>query len=1767
MFGFCFSTECSTSSSCVSRSRGHLPVQMVLPQVQTHRSSHSPPTPGVVTSGPAVALSPPAHSKPLRQMSGLALGMNGQLYPVGHHQYHGLHPGLLDLKVSSTPGIEDFEPTPSGDSSHSMSSFTTAAPEHRAYRGRIHDSAGLAIKASSETGPAVFVSDTDPTAVAVERDRSASHGPGLAQLTTSHAQIRSSAQLPGKAATSSNLQRNQIITSEPIGPEGFSHATSVRDTTSLSSTITDTSRECHPGSSSVLSTGSNCSDGIVGVTSPYHVTTSSALTMSDAELDQEFQQHLLEFKALEKLAERKAREQMQVAIMRKRKAEMLRVMEIKKARREMMLKGQQMGLGPQNQMVSIDNRATSLGDGTNCSISMNRQKEASVYQARHFGSLLSSSAASAGPLSGKYDESTTRHYVPYHIASKEHYPTNRPQAAANLSKSGKESLPSSRTANQDLGVERATPSQKGASGHNGMDLVPLNLSAEKGNSSRLPSSLSGHSLQATGSPRHCSETIATSSQVLTVSQSGLSIPTTATNTLTTVTTATTSSVVVTSSPSTTNPISTSSQSVTNAQNMATASSPPSMSTNSNSSFSESSASALASTATVPAVQTTTTSSVSIPSSVQCNANISTHSSNNLDIPDSTSTTQAQSKSVDISVTSSATFSRSSTACATKSLTQVPAADITPENSASLPATTVSYTLKLKKEILEDDSSFSETAPVESSSTDGKTITSTNSSFQENSECTASAEVKMEIIEEAEDTSPHGGSVTESKSNGPGESEKHDKPIESSDTPEAAMEIKTVSAGSRAGGKESCPGKREEKISCMSESQDKINGDAPGQEDIALVCKDEMKVEIVEDTEENECPEPGAITCSEIGRHKEIPDLCDAVVKTDDALSPFEAAKDDPRNAAPTEMSHHTDLSVVQSTDDKSASPGEISIRSTSASCLAEVHTTISRTGENNQTVTSASSQNALILKSETEVEGVEKSLIPVAGSPDRSETPATAHQAPTDTAALVDFDPDFPGEVGSATRLATGAYHRRDVAVLEPPFIVSAENRRKSSTGSSPLPAHNQRPFQAAGSLIVPGSASNTNVSPATSPSYKLPRSNSGVSTAVSSGHSNALATPLNYVSSTRVPYPDYAIVSKNAASNLREKDLKEAPPIARRTSLDLTEPITHHKAQTGPGEDQEVDMRYRSFPQPKSSVPQSYCDQNLMRLTSVVMSFPLQEHTAHLATSMQSQNRMATPQAVSQGNRSYGNNPLRPDLIPSATPEEAKTGVGSKRSAFKTLARKRSRDTSALDLSVDNGHSMKGAYPLGQAYSSDQNIPRPSAPSYQEGPTTDSISFQENLHQQGRQSDPVPHARIPYPNGHPMLVGSSPAFLPMAPSSTIPHKHPAEIPSGSSKRLSGSFDKDRARPGGFLTIRPRNLTRDSVMNTTGMHLFTTDTDGMASGNVSSMPKLQEHVRPSISSVAQHRLRYQRPEGNIPVGGQLSGPPVSLSEASHSARMIYSHEYARGFGYDPQRDADANASSKIPAPRPGDLTYEGVQHGMQNFSSQPQGYPPHLAPSETIPEKRQKRTHPELETTMARLGPAAIGGQPGASFQRQSEIMLNSKQDQQHQHMASVSTGYLVPGPPPPQGIFPTPYMLSSKQGLSPGAQYPNSGTVGPEQGEVRRGGVPPVRPPPDLKFQPQAVQDSYMKRSYLHYQQQLQSQQQPQLEQEKQRRQQHEQHQQQQQQQHQQQQQQQQQQHLGPAESGLVRPIPHSKQNYGPLEGGHMGLPSLEVKWPNRIL
>ncbi|RUS72011.1 hypothetical protein EGW08_020225, partial [Elysia chlorotica] len=1666
-------SECPTSSSCVSRTRSHLPVQMVLPQVQTQRSAHSPPLAAVMASSPGAVLSPVAHTKPLRSVSGLALGIGCQLYPVGHHQYHGLHPDLVDLKVSSTPEMENFETDTSGDSSHSVGSFSTA-PETHSFHGHLHDSAGLALTGSEEPVPAVYVPDAE---TAVERNGLASHGHGLAKLTTGHTQIRSSA-LSGKVPAASNLQRSQIIVSESVVPEGFSHTTSNRDSSSLKTSNTNTSKGCHPGSSSAQSQGSNCSEGIMGVTSPYHVSTASALAMSDAELDQEFQQHLLEFKALEKLAERKAREQMQVAIMRKRKAEMLRVMEIKKARREMILKGQKLSLGSENLVASVDNTGASLGDRANGIISMNRQKDVSVYQARHAGGLITTSAAPLGSLSGKHGESTTRLHAPYHLANKGHFPTSRPQATAR-----KEGLPTLIRAHRGVSVSVAAPNLRVVSGKISDDIVPLNLSAEATKSSAMLSSESSRQTgQASYAFRKQSEIVVTSSQNLKLHQNDQSILTTATNTITTVTTATTTSVVFSSTSDNTYTQSTSSQPVASEIKLSTASSVPTQSTSP-----ENICTSITLTSTPDLL--TTASSTSASSSVQCNTNVSIVNSCSLDIPESVSTSQAQLVSSDNGATSSVAVTASSKDCASKALSNDLNSEARSEDSVT-DATSDLYTLQLKKEILEDDSKYSETAASESSSTPDKAGSSSDSFSQETPECAASVEIKTEILEDDVNVS-FCSSINESEKN-------------------------TLVGGLRVEESENSP---EDKTSCANESEEKT---------------DEIKIEEVETVIESETS-----SCNDASLCKEAPALSETISNAEENSSQSTIEEDDPLNPPGTELSNHAEVSQTQVANNKSCTPGHIPMAPSPSILSPRIK------------AKDSNPEGVLILKSEQVVETAIDAPLPIdQGFTDRPASPATAHQAPTDT-ALVDFDSDFTGDVDKTTHYVTGAYHRRDVAVLEPPLPVSRENGGSGSS-SCPLPAHNQRPFQAAGSLIVAGNAHNSEGPSAASPSLKRPQSGSGISIAVSSVTKCTVAMPSHQISSTRVPYPEYNTLGKNTTplSNHSDQEFKGTLPITRRASLDQSKSIPQQRAQAGSGEDQSIDMRYRSVGQPKSSsVPQFNREQNVMCLTSTGMIISPHEHPSPLAITSQFQSQMTSSQTIGQSSRLHSNNPVRPDLTPRPIQDEAKTGLGSKRSAFKSLTRKRSRDASAIDLSLENVNSIKGVFPPGQLYPSDHHIQRPGASSYQDGLAADSLSFQEKLYQQGRQSDPV--ARGHYPNGHPLLIGSSPGSLSLPPSSTLPSKHAIEMAPSPSKKISTGLDKDRARPGGFLTIRPRPLVRDSAISSTGIHLFTTGTDGMLAGNGTSMPKLQEHVRPSASSVDQHRMRYQRPEGNLAVGNQLSAPAMS-SEVPPGSRIMYPQEYARGFPYDGQSEANCSPSSKVSLSRSGDFMYDGAQHGIHNPSNQPRAYPTHLAQTETIPEKRQKPNHPELECRTERFGPTAVDGQVRSSFQRQSELMLSQKHDHQHHQMAPVSTGYLIPAPPPPlQGMFPASYMLSSKQGLSPGLQY----STAPEQGELRRG-ISTARPS-DFPFQAQAAHDNYMKRSYLHYQlqqqqqqqqQQMQNQQQQQLDQEKQRRQ-HE--------------QQQPHPHHRSVDGNLVRPIPHPKQNYVSPEGAHIGLPALESGSP----
>ncbi|GFR58069.1 hypothetical protein ElyMa_003472700 [Elysia marginata] len=1691
-------TECSTSGSGVSRTRGPLPVQMVLPQVQAQRSPLSPSSAVVAIPGSNVVMSPPAHSKSLHQMSGLSFGMEGQYYPLSHHQYRGLHPSLIDLKVPSPSELANFETTPPGDSEHSIDAFT----ERHQYESRIHEGGGLAIRESQGAVPTVYIPDTDNP---IEGNGMSSHGPDIAQLTTNHKPTRPSVVI-GKVSKSSNFQRYQVVSSEPAAPKVLSLGIStIGGANSLCATKTETA-----GSGSVNSPGTtSISDGFVGVTSPYHVSTSSALAMSDAELDQEFQQHLLEFKALEKLAERKAREQMQVAIMRKRKAEMLRVMEIKKARREMMQKGKKLGQKPDNELDSRDSRDLGQSVDASSSNSINRQLDVTVHQAAHAGSLSASSAASLIPISGKHESSAMLGLVPNTAGLNVSYLTSRTQTTSSVRASGRESLFSSMRTNREVtkreentfGRDLIAPitgfCKKDISTISTNDLVPLNLSAEKGNFAESASVPGDKCSQVSNIPPSDS---ASSPCVAHPLPAAVSIPTALTTTLTT---AITSSVHVIAASSGSLSSSSSKETITENTKLETAS--PSAAISANTSVSVSGGSSISvSIASQPEVPL---SLAQTKSSVSTNSLITSKMS-------STAQTVAESVQKCVSSSISPSVITDPTTVSSSHATSCEPAASEGEHSVSLHVTTDSYTLELKREIMEDNRTELKTTPSPSSFTAMDSSTSDDPKSQTKSEFMGSAEVKKEIIEE-DPTSPCGGiSGTGFDSEQTKEDDKNGNATENDENSEALMDGECGFTSSDKELEKTINDETKPKASPVEESR-KMN--ERGHDEPHIINMVDVKVETPDD--DASCPELENIKVGEKNDYEKVPAISEIDIKGNDIIGSSKEAKDTLPDLKPVEMLHDTDLSV-----DSGRIPE---------------------------------------LKPEVETIEIEKTLVPITRSEKRPRSPVTAHQAPTDTGP-VDFDPDFPGDFQIRTSHVAGAYHRREEAVLEPPFQVSAENGGKSSTESarrlgsesSPLPAHNQKPFQAAGSLIVPGNGDNSAPStplPSTpSPSCKVPRSNANAFLSVNSALNNSLETPKSHVNSTLIPPSGQTTTNKNSAPSLRARELKPRLPVMRRRSLDLAEPLTSYKGQSAHILDrsQEMNLGYR----PAVSA------HNPMGLPVSLSSFAPSGESVHLPVSrpsQQLQNHIPTNslQTFHQDNRLNDSFPPISDMsnrtVPhSSTPDEVKSSAGSKRSAFKSLVRKRSRDASALDLSVhiESTPPIKSALYSGHSYPAGFSVYRSRVPP-QDGLVTDSISMQEKLYQQGRRSDSGMNFGMHYPSRQPKLSDSTHAsFTSQSSPNIAPHIHPVDIPTSPSKRLSGTFDTDRARPGGFLTIRSRNLTRDAALGVTGMHLFTTETDSMPAGNVAPLPKLQEHVRPSMSSVAQHRLRYQKTEGTLPTADQPPAPPMIMTDPAASAGMIF----PKGSGYDVQNEISGFGLHKVtplrPSPHiPGDLVYGGVQQRTQDVSNQPQTYQYQLPSSDPISEKHQTPAHSAVDYRATRVGPSTMSVEAEASLHRQREIMLKKqKQDYQHQQGAPLPPGYFVNVTPARQGMLPGAYMLASKQGVSPGSMNPISGHVGTDQRDQRPGGGSGARQP-GFRSQLQSAQNSYAARSQVPNQQQLQHQQ---LQQEKQRCQQSE---------------QQQVHHFSSGDNGLVRPGPHSQhqqqqQQFKHSEGAHVLGASLQT-------
>ena len=1680
------SSECPNSGPCVSRPRGHLPVQMVLPQVQAHRSSHSPSGSIVATSGPAGALSPPAHSKPVRQLSGLAYGVDGQFFPISHHphhQYRSIHSSLLDLKVTPSPDIESFEPSSSGGGVHGINSFSPSTERH-AYHSRNQVETGLALGGGEGPGPAIYTSTTDPPVVAAERSEASPPGTGLAQLTTNHERVRP-AVVPAKVSASPSVQRYHSVPTDPAGHEGFGNASSGRMSgASINDTNPDTARNPHTAAGNGQSSGSDISDGIVGVTNPYHVATSSAL--SDADLDQEFQQHLLEFKALEKLAERKAREQMHVAIMRKRKAEMLRVMEIKKARREMMLKGKKLGMGTEHQAGPIDNRGAGMGESTPSTSSISRQRQvASVLHARHAMGLVPPGATPLRPQVGKYDDYSMRHFFPNHMSGKGSLARGRSHAASTARLPGGLLPPSTlwmrpnlmtggRRSGNVVSVSAAASPGRRSTASGSEDVSPLNLSSE-GPKSLQASPVSGETLQRPVG----GDTSRSPCRTPTHPRPNVSVSTAATSTVTTTTTS--SSVASVASSGSISSSFTVSRSEASEGIQSTVVPSVALSTSSVISSSKNTTTDVSFTSL-----SGQTASVRVSSNpVQSSANVRSESPSAMTVTGSLVTSQTLSESISVSG-ALASSSSVSTVSTTQSISCVLAvAETSGSIKSSQPVTDLSAK-KLKEEILESSSAFQENNSGEAIS-----FKSANSSSQDELELGNCTEIKMEIVEE-DDVEVSLSSLTDLNSATAMEVDKPNQLEEQDNSFEISAEKQSDGTSLDKVDEESPPEDRQQKTDWEDESQVKEDKDGDGS--TVGVRLREMKVEKVKDAIETACSESGIPVSVEEDQRQEFAAMMDSDYQVNDDIESLNVVTRDFTETGLDKMSHGSDLSSKPIPRDSSFTPGAPAEQADSMAVCPDK--SVATSDKDTDTMSMVSSKPVPNLKTESRLEEGDASSHPGSDDPERpSESPATpaaAHQAPKETAPM-DLEPDFPVELPAAPHQVTGAFHRRDIAVLKPPFAITADKGYTSAldgaAGSSPLPAHNQKPFQAAGNLIVLGKASAVALTSTTTDSetpslHGRPVSNSAIVPSPSFTSSSPLTSLPTLASSSTGPSSRAHAVNKSTES-AKEREQKVRAANARRLSIETS--VSGHKVQTSSGNDRGMDMRYRPADQLKSSVQHMYSE--MSSPTSYTNFTPpgepvcLTKGHSPFQPPQHVQLTASTSQAQHQASRSDGNSSLGIGSEPySSSLDESKGGVGSKRSAFKALARKQQvRENSVLDLSVDTASSphLKGVYQPEHPHPSAHQLHRSAVPvSSQDSMATD------NFYLQGRKSDPSVHTTAQYSPGQPSLSEQSPASGMIPPSSSSSSAgHSSEVPSSlapaaqlssvsmssSSKRLSGSLDKDRARPGGFLTMRHRILARDASLRTSGgMHLFTTDTDNTLAGQIAGISQFKDHVRPSISSVAQHRLRYQKPEGPSPVASQLTAPPLApvatLTDTPPSSGLA-GHNSGGYDGTSAGLDSrSSGAHYKVTPPRPGphisgDMMYSGLERGSLDAPNHPQMYPA-LAPlSETMPEKHPSYSHHSLDGKTARLGPSSMNAHPDVSYQRQTEILLKQKHDPQLHQMAPVSgPGY---PPHPGMGVMPVNYMAGSKQRISPGSQLPISGPGGPDMAGQQMGsaGAAPPRP------------------------------------------------------------------------------------------------------------
>ncbi|GFO27578.1 hypothetical protein PoB_005408300, partial [Plakobranchus ocellatus] len=1595
-------SETTTTGSSVPRTRGHLPVQMVLPQIQAQRPPNVPLGSAVVTSSSVTTLSPPAHCKTFNKLPRLTLSSDRPYFPFDHHSRYGaLHSGVVEL---NSTGMEASPPTESN-------LRIDVYPSHS------YKIDGLALRALEENVSTAY--EHAESVMVVEENSTSAPGTALGPLTAA------------AMSTSPTLEcypaRSAVLLPESRSGKVGSAATNLLD--NMNNEMIESASHSNSG----LTTSVANESDTIGITAPYHMTPSSALALSDAELEQEFQQHLLEFKALEELAERKAREQMQVALMRKRKAEMLRAMEIKKARRDILLKDDKCDLGKGHRGsvdgfnlthddskgndvlgVSTHSGGTAQVKGGN---DINHLKASSIHS-----QWYSSTAPSQMNLSSSdFGEHSTQYYIPTGMSGRHSYTTNKVCTVT----SSAETLTNTQSAfntNQDV-VKDNSNNNGGATivGNSTIetsDLIqPLNLSAGQKKSPELSSDSNSSSPNGKGitfnhtavlesSQTHLpvSKPVAVATKSTSTVSTGISISSSASTTF-----CTSSSSLILSSPGLLSPSMSSEgpllSNITTSVNKSTKISSPTTK-----SVSRVLSTTLCSAPTCTVNTTNSVCSVASSESDSTTPMLAPNSCNTLESCSSVIGTDTPRASTDVRQKCESPLHKTFNEDKDFSEMTAPAASPVPTTSSSVME--FETTVDIKMEIVENDiEMLNHNSDLALPLSDNMAIIKLENNVIAMDKATAdcigenSASVTSEEADRSRLLEKLENSNAENLEDEEGEKILSNKGLCIEQSSTAVDQHKNATIASES---EELP--YVEKTEPQSMEMDTLDDDPLSSHDTSSANpekSDPVKIEILAENTDEITSYIGYENASEktstTGSDHSLGVSTSILTTTSEARV----------SCTPEGNSRMDEDSLKENVDEISVPAVKVEINSP---------LNADRSGDTPKNMLSTTK---------------DKSPIP--------DSPMAAHQAPTDTLHLK-FD-NKTLELNGPAHNIKSAYERRNVAVFEPPFVLESSGEALD-LGSSPQPAHSQKPFQIVGTLLQPSTTTTGSKISGTSKSA-VPALT--VHTATSTSNNNSLVPLLNESNGK-----ERSSQSKNNVKNNVSEGQVGMMSLSRRASLDVTEHPARHKILPLSQDDQMIQLHSNLPDQANFTATPLYSlsEKNGTRSScpegapSVLGSQENQDHSTsvscHRHDSIKSTDSYVRQHSASSVHLLSGSQ----DAVGSRAHSDA---IGVKRSAFKTIDRKQTRDNSVIDLSIDrvNSSNAKNAFFHGRPnFSSDHDRQRPQISSTQD---MQSIASTEFMYQQGRRSDPGVHTRLPIPPGHPLYndnaakcnrLPSPSSMMHSGPSSFFSPSFPLSSVSSSSsyKRAAGSIEKNRARPGGFLTMRHRLSSCDPSLRSAGLNLERNKSDNSLAG-VNLPAQLQsDNMRPSISSVSQHRLQYQKADGG-PMSNQMYGPALlSGEDVTTSSGLTLSpvgptapfdvHQAARGGANSLQRKVSPSRPTPI-NPGRGGYVYCGLERGPPH---QPrQLYHRHMPPTltEIHPDKQSNNKLYHAENRGEGVGPANVDAHSESVLQRQSEAMHKPKQEL-HSHMSSP--GYQA------QAAQPVALVPTSKQNASPSGQPHTNG-------------------------------------------------------------------------------------------------------------------------------